>query len=407
MKRIQIRSLLCAAFLCAAVLCTVVLCAAVLPVYPAAADEAAAPDAIDSWDVSAPSEAEALPADTPSGEAPSAEALVPQAVPAQTEPVIPADLVETEPDFEPPADIADGLVRDTPDGEAAELSEEERTQYLKKLFFDNGPEAFLENHGDVSSTFLLLNEETGTFSEYCRTFTNRSIYYSDDWTPGMEELRLLIVDGEDCVEEYAQSIGCVKFINCSGKTLHNAGEDAAVLGEDTMDETLLRIVHGEDAEYVITQMTDAEAAALDLPSLDDGEFFSCTYTLEADKRQVRNMHIALHRADGSRRDLRIIRFSYDHGMPEPVLSGVEQLQAHLYPEQYWEAEDLRTVTVTLDPGTANARAVTANTLKGDPVSVLLPDGYALFEDAACSVQWLDDGDYTKDLVLWAAPDPAA
>jgi hypothetical protein len=61
----------------------------------------------------------------------------------------------------------------------------------------------------------------------------------------------------------------------------------------------------------------------------------------------------------------------------------------------------------MDPGTAKARAVTANTLKGDPVSVLLPDGYALFEDASCSVQWLDDGDYTKDLMLWAAPDPAA
>ena len=43
-------------------------------------------------------------------------------------------------------------------------------------------------------------------------------------------------------------------------------------------------------------------------------------------------------------------------MPEPVLSGVDQLQAHLYPEQYWAAEDLRTVTVTMDPGTAKARA---------------------------------------------------
>ena len=449
MKRIQIRSLLCAGVFCAVVLCAAVLCAAVLPVYPAAADEAAAPDAIDSWDVSAPSEAEALPADTPSGEAPSAEALVPQAVPAQTEPVIPADLVETEPDFEPPADIADGLVRDTPDGEAAELSEEERTQYLKKLFFDNGPEAFLENHGDVSSTFLLLNEETGTFSEYCRTFTNRSIYYSDDWTPGLEELRLLIYGEDGCVEDYAWSQRFVCFLNASGEPYRNAAADPVTLDEDTMDEPLLRIHREADSLFVITQLTESTILRLSLEEPEGEAFYSCLYLLDPDTLEVRSVRISLHEpvyetpnetayetpeetaegtpnetadgtavgttdgtangaADGTAeqytvRDVRNINYSYDHGMSHFVETGFTGLVRHLMPDTVWAPEDLRKVEVTLDPGTKKERVVSLTTLKGDPISYTLPAGYELYRDEALTQKWIDDGDYTSDLSLWAAP----
>ena len=74
------------------------------------------------------------------------------------------------------------------------------------------------------------------------------------------------------------------------------------------------------------------------------------------------------------------------------------------PEKVWEEEDLRTVTVTLDPKTEEEQVYTVSVLKGDPVACTLPEGYTLFSDEALTIPWVDNGDYASDLFLWAAAD---
>ena len=82
-------------------------------------------------------------------------------------------------------------------------------------------------------------------------YADPSVYYSDDWTPGLEELRLLIYGEDGCVEDYAWSQRFVCFLNASGEPYRNAAADPVTLDEDTMDEPLLRIHREADSLFVI------------------------------------------------------------------------------------------------------------------------------------------------------------
>ena len=84
-------------------------------------------------------------------------------------------------------------------------------------------------------------------------------------------------------------------------------------------------------------------------------------------------------------------------------TGFTGLVRHLMPDTVWAPEDLRKVEVTLDPGTKKERVVSLTTLKGDPISYTLPAGYELYRDETLTQKWIDDGNYTSDLSLWAAP----
>ena len=83
-------------------------------------------------------------------------------------------------------------------------------------------------------------------------------------------------------------------------------------------------------------------------------------------------------------------------------TGLTGLLRHMDPEKVWEEQNLRTVTVTLDPGEETEQVFSLTALKGDPVSFTLPGGYALYADEALTTVWIDNGDYVSDLSLWGA-----
>ena len=350
-------------------------------------------------------------------------------------------LMETETVYEIPLQVTEGLKKNTPDGEVLRMKGSERSALLEDICQANSAKKLWQKHDDVTAVCSLFDEESQSWKEYSTYYADPSVYYSDDWTPGLEELRLLIYGEDGCVEDYAWSQRFVCFLNASGEPYRNAAADPVTLDEDTMDEPLLRIHREADSLFVITQLTESTILRLSLEEPEGEAFYSCLYLLDPDTLEVRSVRISLHEpvyetpnetayetaeetaegtpnetADGTTdetaagtaeqytvRDIRNINYSYDHGMSHFVETGFTGLVRHLMPDTVWAPEDLREVEVTLDPGTEKERVVSLSTLKGDPISYTLPAGYELYRDEALTQKWIDDGDYTSDLSLWAAP----
>lgn len=350
-------------------------------------------------------------------------------------------LMETETVYEIPLQVTEGLKKNTPDGEVFRMKGSERSALLEDICQANSAKKLWQKHDDVTAVCSLFDEESQSWKEYSTYYADPSVYYSDDWTPGLEELRLLIYGEDGCVEDYAWSQRFVCFLNASGEPYRNAAADPVTLDEDTIDEPLLRIHREADSLFVITQLTESTILRLSLEEPEGEAFYSCLYLLDPDTLEVRSVRISLHEpvyetpnetayetpeetaegtpnetADGTTdetaagtaeqytvRDIRNINYSYDHGMSHFVETGFTGLVRHLMPDTVWAPEDLRKVEVTLDPGTKKERVVSLTTLKGDPISYTLPAGYELYRDEALTQKWIDDGDYTSDLSLWAAP----
>ena len=350
-------------------------------------------------------------------------------------------LMETETVYEIPLQVTEGLKKNTPDGEVFRMKGSERSALLEDICQANSAKKLWQKHDDVTAVCSLFDEESQSWKEYSTYYADPSVYYSDDWTPGLEELRLLIYGEDGCVEDYAWSQRFVCFLNASGEPYRNAAADPVTLDEDTMDEPLLRIHREADSLFVITQLTESTILRLSLEEPEGEAFYSCLYLLDPDTLEVRSVRISLHEpvyetpnetayetpnetadgtpnettdgtadetADGAAeqytvRDIRNINYSYDHGMSHFVETGFTGLVRHLMPDTVWAPEDLRKVEVTLDPGTKKERVVSLTTLKGDPISYTLPAGYELYRDEALTQKWIDDGNYTSDLSLWAAP----
>ncbi len=317
--------------------------------------------------------------------------------------------------FEIPLGISDGLQKDTPAGDTAKMSMAECEEFIQNMYDANAAGKFFEKHENVLISFSLPDEETGSWKNYCCAYADHDMYYSDDRTPGLELLRSLIYGKDDSVSYYNRSMGYVRFLNASGTPYRDPGTTPFILSNSTLNETLLAIHQTPDALYVITQMAEDGILKMDLPpvkeNVEESEnaeeaeaplFYSCLYVLDPDTLEVQVIRIAAHQEDGSAEDVRNITYSYDHGMSKAVRVGYIELIRHMVPTLAWGEEYTRTVTVTLDPGTDSERTYLTQVLKGDALSITLPEGYVLFSDEGLTQRWIDNGDYMTDLTLWAA-----
>lgn len=320
-------------------------------------------------------------------------------------------LLETETVYEIPLGITDGLKKDTPIGEAAAMTQGECDALMDEIFQANSAQRLWGRHENISAAFRYYDADAQMWKEYSTFFADPLIYYSDDWSPGLEELRLLIYGENGCVEDYTSSMRFICFLNASEIPYRNSKTDPVTLTEDTKDEMLLSIHRSDQALFIITQLTESSILRFDLDEPEEDSFYSCLYLLDPDTLEVQLIQITLHGADDADQageGVRNISFSYDHGMSPFVETGYMGLIRHLEPGVVWAPEDLRDVTVTLDPGTDTERKKMITSLKGDPVSITLPDGYELYSDETLTTRWIDNGDYASNLALWAAgPQEAA
>lgn len=321
----------------------------------------------------------------------------------ETESEIPG-LLETEMVYEVPIGILDGIEKDTPDGEAAQMSADERDALMEELCEANTAKKLWARHENISTSYRLFDESADAWKEYSCSYQDPLIYYSDDWTPGLEELRQLIYNGNSCVADYTETMHVICFLNASGTPYRDPENAPVTIDEDTKDEPLLKLCRSRDAVYVITQLTDSSIQRLGLDDPSEDGFYTCLYVLDPATTDVQLAQVSLHEDAHTVKDVRNITYSYDTGMSSFVENGYQGLLRHLMPGAAWEAEYLRKVTLTLDPGTDQEQVFSLTTLKGDPVSISLPDGYELYSDESLRTRWVDNGDYASDLNLWSAPE---
>lgn len=326
----------------------------------------------------------------------SAPAL-PAALSVSALPAAAGGTAETEADI--PENLADGLRMDTPSGSAANMTQKERASFLQKITDANAPEIFFGSHKSLLTLYLSYDQEDGAWKEYSEVYKDADTVCSDDRTDGLEEMKYLLSGESDCAEDYTQSLGIVRFLNCTGTAMRNCRTDPVTTEADTAGETLLLIRETCQALYAVTQLPEEKAVQLAGQSA-AGLFVTAQYTLDPKTLEVRDIRTALHHADGSSLMLQKAVFRYDAGMTPLLLSVSSDMEKHLFPERFWDADTLRTVSVTI-AGQASEAVCSVKALKDDRVSILLPDGYALCKDAALTQPWSDNGNYTDDLFLYA------
>ncbi len=150
-------------------------------------------------------------------------------------------LIETEAVYDVPLGISDGLEMNTPVGQAAEMSEDERKEFINEMCEANSAESFRGRHEDVTAVFSMYDDASSDWKQYSCSYTDYVLYYSDDWSPGMEELRLLIYGENDCMEHYIGSMGFVHFLNATDVPYRVPGKTPIVLSENTKEEMLLSL----------------------------------------------------------------------------------------------------------------------------------------------------------------------
>lgn len=328
------------------------------------------------------------------------------------------ELMETETVYEIPQGLTEDLEKNTPSGEAAQLTAGEREEIIDELWSANAPEKLWERHENISTSCQMYDEDAQMWKEYSCSYADPLVYYSDDWSPGLEELRLLIYNGDSCVEDYTKTMRFVCFLNATGSPYRDPESAPVTISNDTKNESLLKLHRTHQALYLITRLTESTIHRLNLEEPQENAFYSCLYVVDPATKDVQLLQISLHenspredslyedslREDSLHTVKEMIRvsYSYDTGMSAFVQTGYDGLLRHLLPGAAWAPENLRTVTLTLDPGTRKEKVFSVSTLKGDPVSLSLPEGYIPYQDETLSKRWVDNGDYASDLNLWAA-----
>ena len=309
-------------------------------------------------------------------------------------------------------------------------------------------------------TYQYLDSDEVWRSYRCTLVTEDAIF-TDRWADWSEEMQYLLTDA-GYLECYPYSAGFVHFLDCTGQALPTADSLVLTVSSDPeagevleqgsgwcvrlmSEEELeaLPMLTGQSAEEIralaagdaATDSAADSAADGAADSAADGAAdganlqFVTTWLYDPDTLQIAKISGSVRAGEGAgdkaagdngegvvaadeaaastgstsytEFPLWQLTFTYDADLPTFVTEELADLLGHLAPDT--GEENLCTTTVILAPGTDQEQTFRTTTLKGDPVSVLLPDGYdsTLCTDAACTQPWIDDGACNEDVTLYA------
>lgn len=238
-----------------------------------------------------------------------------------------------------------------------------------------------------------------------------SVLVESAYAPGVDAVgavTTVYMDADLCFE---QSDEYHAVYADGGAYLFLDGFFGAVLAEDPPDlsgfdhvaldpgptalETVTSVEEDGDTLVVRSRMAPEDLAALyEAAGADpiDGDYTTETYVLAADDLRLLSDASSLWHADGSGGEIGTVTVTYGAERPE----NAQILYEHL------TAPDRRTVTVVLDPGTEEERALTATAQRGDQVFPYLPEGhYDLYLDPDCTEAYTGGADPQSDLTLYS------
>lgn len=179
---------------------------------------------------------------------------------------------------------------------------------------------------------------------------------------------------------------------------YNDWYDCLYLSDDMLEEELLEAV--DDGEVIVMKTElDTEKTKEMLEKEEDsylsGDVIRYTYKLDAKTYALLEIRVFLLHADKTSEDWGTMTAAYN--VERPV--GANELLERSKPET-----DIRTVTIVLDPNTEKEKIYTRTVRKGDLIGVNVPEGYALYEDEACTIPAKDSYGTDAHVLVFAKAD---
>ena len=187
-----------------------------------------------------------------------------------------------------------------------------------------------------------------------------------------------------------------KRLDCTGDGFSLAAYGNCFLDEaNTANEQIVECARQQDALKLVTQMSEEATAAFlsYFVEVAPGDALVVEYILDFDTLAILGGIEKIKRADGSTADF--CGLDVTHNAPKP--DALSELIARAN-----RAEDVCTVSVVVDPGSASQRAYSMTLPRGDIPLFSLPEGYALYADEALATEYAALGEPAQsDITLYA------
>lgn len=151
------------------------------------------------------------------------------------------------------------------------------------------------------------------------------------------------------------------------------------MSDSTLDEKVVSAIDNGRQITVLTTLGEDQTIAL-LADLEaeylPGDTMRLQYLLDSKTLALQSASETLVHTDGTTADLGTLQVTYGIARTEDAVEMLERAKP---------ANDLRTLTIVLDPNTDREQMFTKTVRKGDIFGFLLPEGYALYSDEGCTV----------------------
>lgn len=280
-------------------------------------------------------------------------------------------------------------VQETQDAQNAQDTQDTETDLLKKMEAANREETLLQKYEKAAfiSTYTYADGEV--FSQYNYADSQRSVV-ENDYSIAIDEqgdvygfdneekifYHALFTDGS--YEPYIQT-----YLHLPGYTIEEKETTVNQEEKDGIIELSTSIV---DKSYV-----EEVAAAY---WYEDGtvESLAYEYEIDAESYEITRLYLYAVLPDGERTKLYACERVAD---PETYLVD-EQIHSAVF------EGDMRTVTLTENPGTKQEKVYTQTVSKGNDIQVFLPPDHSgeLYLDAACTTRYEGGADRNEDLDVY-------
>lgn len=228
----------------------------------------------------------------------------------------------------------------------------------------NKTENLLKNYGSFTDTMSEKGEE------YCSIFVDDEIYFYKT-ADGVKQ-----VTGEDFQFVYENGAYHGNLL-CDGS--YNDWYANLVMSDMTLEEKVLTAVD-DGSEIIVTTELD-EQQTLEIKDdfgddFRDGDKFRVKYRLITKTLAMTSCAEELLHADGTTTPLGKTTVSFGDKRSDEAQKMLERAKP---------TADIRTMTVVLNPNTEDEQVFFKTVRKGDSFIFVIPDGYKLYSDEACTV----------------------
>ena len=265
-----------------------------------------------------------------------------------------------------------------------------------------GPDSASEDFGITMREILDANR-TEVLTASRGSFLMETAYEPEIDTTG--QLSVIYADGATV---YLETDSSHELYTDQGSYLYMDGYFGAVLSAEPVtpddfssimldeDTTILEEITGvDDNGDTLTVHTILSPEAIENYFGEDmestaylkGDSTESAYTLDAEDLAVLSCATFLYHADGTVQNVGTMSVTYGAELPE---NGVIL-------REHQNAEELRTVTIVLEPDTEEETVLSATAQRGDTVFPFLPEGYyILYKDPACTEEYDENVDFDGD-----------